>query len=208
VSCRLERKKRETVRDSREGREDHAGGQMLKFWDDAFPTSLSAVVKHVVAVPTRTTACTHVGEPWPDVAGGSVNGDAWVSDASGSAMRLSPGSGSTFSAAVARIVLNRTRARGVAVTAHCALRRIAHRSCQLTNAPSGLMTRQYHENLRSATGESGRVACSGTNQCSFGRPVGATTPLRERSPPSAGYSRRTRTLLLSAIRVPSPAQPR
>ena len=40
------------IRDSLKRREDHPRRQMLKFWDDAFQTSLSAVVKHVVALTT------------------------------------------------------------------------------------------------------------------------------------------------------------
>ena len=90
-------------------------------------------------------------------------------------MRSSPGSGWNLSADVARTVLD--RARVVAVAARSALRRIARKSRQLTNAPSGLMTRQHQENLRSATGESARVACSNTNHCSSGRRVGATRML-------------------------------
>ena len=75
VALRFERQERETVRDSRKRREDHTARQMLKFWDDAFLTSLSAVIKDVVAVPTRATACAHLRQPRPDVARGSVDGD-------------------------------------------------------------------------------------------------------------------------------------
>src|SRR5688572_10957450 len=75
VPLRSERQERETVRDSRKRREDHTGRQMLKVWDDAFLTLLSAVIKHVVAVPTRATACAHVSQPRPDIACGSIDGD-------------------------------------------------------------------------------------------------------------------------------------
>ena len=50
-------------------------------------------------------------------------------------------------------------------------------SRQVTNAPIGLIARQYRANLLSASGDSARVACSRTSQCSLGRPVGATRTL-------------------------------
>src|SRR5678816_14291 len=54
VALPFERHERETVRDSRKRREDHPARQMLKVWDDAFLTSLSAVIKHVVAAVSYT----------------------------------------------------------------------------------------------------------------------------------------------------------
>jgi hypothetical protein len=72
------------------------------------------------------------------------------------------------------LIVRQIRRRAVARSAR---RRTARNNYQVTNASIGLITRQYRENLRSASGDRARVACSSTSQYSPRRAVGLTRTL-------------------------------
>jgi len=72
------------------------------------------------------------------------------------------------------------RMRGDPSIARSTLRCTAPSSSQLTNAPIGLMSRQYRENLRAELVDSARVACSSTSQDSPGWSLIDAMKLRRR----------------------------
>ena len=75
-ALRLERQHREAVGHSRQRREDHAGGEVLKLRDDACGARLATVVEEIVAVPSRATSRTHLHEPRPHVMSRASDGES------------------------------------------------------------------------------------------------------------------------------------
>ena len=158
-------------------RENSADGRMLQVRHDARRARLPAVVEPVVAVPAATAARSHLHQPGPHVMRCAANRHAVRQRVDG--LRNPLVSGQCACAFICGGADRAPEPPGTERDDRHAFGAPANRPQQLPGDKRAhrFDQRQYRANLRSASGDSARVACSRTSQCSPGRPVGATRTL-------------------------------
>ena len=147
----FDRQQRESLGHAGQRGEDRADGRMLKFRHDPRGARPPAVVEPVVAVPAAAAARSHLHQPRPHVTRRASNRHAVRQRVDGLWNPLVSGQ-----CACAFVCGGANRPPGPAGTERSAAvrsarRRTARNNCQVTNAPAGLITRQYRANLRTAT---------------------------------------------------------